>query len=149
MSSVVWFLLPPPRKLCNHRCLCLSVCLSVSNFAQKLQNGFAWKFQGRLAVGSMNKWLNFGGNLDHCLDTAIVFQIHHYWEIRKVVSTNCAARRCSAGHELAGIAIATMKSLCHLPTTDSHDRHALAEVCTVPLLVVFIVSWFRGHLYGC
>jgi len=29
--------------------VCLSVCLFVSNFAQKLPNGFAWNFQGRLA----------------------------------------------------------------------------------------------------
>jgi len=31
--------------------VCLSVCLSVSNFAQKLPNGFAWNFQGRLVMG--------------------------------------------------------------------------------------------------
>jgi len=35
--------------------VCLSVCLSVSNFAQKLPNGFAWNFQGRLAMG---QWTN-------------------------------------------------------------------------------------------
>jgi len=27
------------------------VCLSLSNFAQKLPNRFAWNFQGRLPVG--------------------------------------------------------------------------------------------------
>jgi len=31
------------------------VCLSVSNFAQKVPNGFAWNFQGRLAMG---QWTN-------------------------------------------------------------------------------------------
>jgi len=31
------------------------VCLSVSNFGQKLPNGFAWDFQGRLAMG---QWTN-------------------------------------------------------------------------------------------
>jgi len=31
-------LLPLPGRICNHRCL--SVCLSVSNFAQELLNGF-------------------------------------------------------------------------------------------------------------
>jgi len=35
--------------------VCLSVCLSVSNFAQKLLHGFAWNFQGRLATGH---WTN-------------------------------------------------------------------------------------------
>jgi len=30
------------------------------------------------------QWLNFGGNPDHHLDTEIVFQIRHYWEIRKM-----------------------------------------------------------------
>jgi len=53
-----------------------------------------------------------------------------------VVSTDCAARRCSAGHALAGIATATMTSLRHRHTTDSCDRRALAEVCTVPMLLV-------------
>ena len=40
----------------------LFFCSSVSNFAQKLPNGFAWNFQGRL---TMNKWLKFGGDPDH------------------------------------------------------------------------------------
>jgi len=35
--------------------VCLSVCLSVSNFVQKLPNGFAWNFKGRLAMG---QWTN-------------------------------------------------------------------------------------------
>jgi len=60
------------------------------------------------------------------LDTGIVFRIHHYWEIREVVSTDCDERRCSAQHALAGITIATMTSLRHWP---------LAEVCTVPVLL--------------
>jgi len=30
-----------------------------------------------------------------------IFRIRHYWEIRKVVSTDCAARRCSVGHALS------------------------------------------------
>jgi len=47
----------------------------------------------------------------------IVFRIRHYWEIRKVVSTDCTARRCSAGHALVGIAIATVTSLRHRRTT--------------------------------
>ena len=53
-------------RICNHRCLydvCLFDCLSVSNFVQKLQNGFGWNFQGRL--GQVNKWLNFGGDQGH------------------------------------------------------------------------------------
>jgi len=62
-----------------------------------------------------------------------------------VVSTDCAALRCSAGHALAGIAIATMTSLRHRSTTDSGTdiatlvRRALAEVCTVPLLLVQVM----------
>jgi len=39
--------------ICLSVCLsvCLSICLSVSNVAQKLSNGFALSFQGRLAMG--------------------------------------------------------------------------------------------------
>jgi len=43
-----------PRRLCFRCCLSV-VCLSVSNFAQKLPNGFAWNFQGRPAPG---QWTN-------------------------------------------------------------------------------------------
>jgi len=64
---------------CNRRCT--SVCLSVSNFAQKLRNGFAWYFQRRLTMGQWTIGLNFGGDPDHRLDTGIVFRIHHYWDI--------------------------------------------------------------------
>jgi len=40
--------------------------LFVSNFPQKLPNGFAWNFQRRLAINEqMNKWLNFGGDPYH------------------------------------------------------------------------------------
>jgi len=61
-----------------------------------------------------DKLLNFDGDPDRYLDTGIVFRILHYWEIRKVVSTDCAARRCSAGRALAGIAMATMTSMTSL-----------------------------------
>jgi len=44
------------------------------------------KFSEKLGNGPVNKRLNFGGALDHRLDTRIVFRIRHYWEIRKVVS---------------------------------------------------------------
>ena len=44
----IYFLLTPPKRL---RFCRLSLCLSVSNFAQKLCNRFARNFQGRLAMG--------------------------------------------------------------------------------------------------
>jgi len=53
--------------------------------------------------------------MGHCLNTGIVFRIRDYWEIRKVVSTVCAAWRCNAGHALAGIAVATMMLLRYRP----------------------------------
>jgi len=45
-------LLPLLRRLCLRRCLfvCLFFCLLVSNFAEKLQNGFACNFQEGLAI---------------------------------------------------------------------------------------------------
>ena len=39
----------------------------------------------------MNKRLNFGGNLDHRLDTGIVFRIRHPRETRKVVNEHKSA----------------------------------------------------------
>jgi len=72
-----------------------------------------------------------------------------------VVSTDCTARRCSTGHALAGIAIATMMSSRQRPTTDSRTdimtlvRHALVELCTVPVLLVllfFIIFLLSFHM---
>jgi len=89
-------------------------------------------------------------SLDHRLDTGIVFRICQYWQIQKVVSPDCAARRCTARHALAGIAIATMTSSRHRLTTDSDDRRALAEVCTVSVLLVKPVFSANTHaLHTC
>jgi len=54
------------------------------------------KFSGKVDNGLLNTWLNFDGDPDHRLDTGIVFRIRHYWQIQKVVSTDCAARRWHA-----------------------------------------------------
>jgi len=76
--------------------------VSVSNFAQKVltdlyeifREGWQWDSE---------KLLNFGGDPDHRLGTGIIFRICHYWEIWKVVSTDCACatlqcRALSAWH---------------------------------------------------
>jgi len=107
------------------------------------------KFSGKVGNGPLNNWLNFGGDPDHRLNTGIVFRIHHYWEIAKAVSTDCAERCCSARHTPAGIAIATTTLLRHRSTTDSRTdittlaRRALVEVCTVPVLLVSYRNFFN------
>ena len=64
----------------------------------------------------MNKWLNFGGDLDHRLDAGLFSGfVSHYWDIRKVVN----------GHSF--ILICQMVALI---------RCGLAEVCTVSVLLV-------------
>ena len=47
-NLTVYLSLPPPRRICFRRCF--SVC--VSNFAQNFPSGFAWNFQGRLAMAN-------------------------------------------------------------------------------------------------
>jgi len=49
------------------------------------------RFSVKVGNGPVNKRLNFGGDQDHRLDTGIVFRIHHYWEIRKVVNEHKSA----------------------------------------------------------
>jgi len=49
------------------------------------------KFSEKIGNGPVNKSLNFSGDLDHRLDTGIVFQSGHYWEIRKVVNRHKSA----------------------------------------------------------
>jgi len=124
----------------------LSVCYQL---CARTSKRICIKFSGKVGNGPFNNWLNFGGDPDHRLDTGIVFRIRYYWEIRKVVSTDCAVRRCSARHALAGVAIATMTSLRHRPMTDSGTdvatlvRRALVEVCTVPVLLVLYSTGFE------
>ena len=67
--------------------------------------------------GPLNKRLNFGGDPDNRLDTGIVFQIRHYWEIRKVVN----------GHKSAAILIRQMAALVIRVLVE-------VQVCTVSVL---------------
>jgi len=92
--------------------LFLSVCQTVSNFAQKLPNGFAWNFQGRLAMGQpINRQL---------------LMIKFWWRIGSRIPIRIWIR----------IPIATLV------------RRALAEVCTVPELLVLLHLNFRLAEYN-
>jgi len=130
---------------CNHRCL--SICLTVSNFAQKLPNGFAWNFKEMLAMG---RWTN------DLILVAIQITVWIQGLFSGFVTIGryekwyhqTAACLCSARHALAGIAIATTTLLHHRPITDSHDRRALVEVCTVhAVLLVTVALWNRADHY--
>ena len=52
--------LHPPRRI-----VIVVVCLSVSNFVQKLPKRICIKFSAKVGNGPANKWLNFGGDLIH------------------------------------------------------------------------------------
>ena len=110
---------------------CLSVCLSVCLLAtlQKLTNGFARHFQAN------EQTIKFCGRSGS--PPGIVFRMGHYREIRKVVSTNCAVRCGSAEQALAGIAIATITSLRHRPTTVVPWRRYALSQC---FLYLFMIS---------
>jgi len=56
------------------------------------------KFLGKVGNGPLNKWLNFGGDLGHRMDTGIVFWIRHYWEIQKVVKGHKSAAHTDLPH---------------------------------------------------
>jgi len=73
------------------------------------------KFSAKVGNGPMNKCLEFGGGPNHRLNSKIVFSIRHYWEIRKVAN----------GHSF--VLNRQMAALVRRP---------LAEVCTVPVLLV-------------
>jgi len=102
--------------------ICLFFCCA------KTSKRICMKFSGKVGNWPLSKWLNFGGNPDHRLDTGIVFRICHYWEIQKVVLLlhpvidSYWFARC-------GTDIATLV------------RRALVEVCTVPVLLVVNRYW--------
>jgi len=109
------------------------VCLFVSNCVQKLQTDLHEIFSEGWQWAS-EQMIKFGGDLDHRLDTGIVFQIHSYWEMQKVVNRHSFRL------------IRQMAALV---------RRALAEVCTVRVLLVYSLllnsflsfSCFNGYLW--
>jgi len=90
----------------------LFVCLLATlrkNFQTHLHEIFR-----KVGNGPMNKWLNFGGELDHHLDSSLLGDTES-----GINRLHCTTLQC-----WVGIAIATTTSLRHRP---------LAEVCTVPV----------------
>ena len=57
-------LLPPPRRICNRRCLfvCLFDCYQLCT---KTSERICMKFLGKVGNWPLNKLLNFGGDPDH------------------------------------------------------------------------------------
>jgi len=97
--------------------VCLSVCL-LATLHKTFHKDFH-EFWGKVGSGLMNKWLNFGGDPDHCLDTGIVFQSSLLGDTKSGINR----LHYSVRYALAGITIVTITSLRH---------RRLAEVCTVP-----------------
>jgi len=103
--------LPPPRRICNRRCLsCLLAALRKhfrTDLHEIFMKGLQWVNEHDWILMAI-RWSPSG-----CRH---YFRIRHYWEIRKVVN----------GHRSIGQMAALV-------------RRALAEVCTVPVLLVLIL----------
>jgi len=98
--------------------VCLSVCLSVSNFAQKLSNGFAWNFQGRLAMGANEQLLRFWwrsgsptGYRDCFFDSSLLGDTESGINRLRCATLQCTA--CTSRHR---------HSNCDVITSPAHDR---------------------------
>jgi len=108
--------------------VCSSVCLFVStlrkNFRTDLHEIFREGWQW--ASEQMNKFWWRSGLPSGYRD---FFRIRHCCDIRKVVWTDCAARRYSALLGIAGITIATVTSLRHRPLAEVHCPSASCLVC--------------------
>jgi len=81
------------------------------------------KFSGKVSNGSVKKLLNFGGDPDTFWIQGLFSRFFTTGRYRKWYQPTALYDAAV----LAGIAIATMTSLRHRP---------LAEVCTVPVLLV-------------
>ena len=99
--------------VCWFVCLCLLANL-YKNFRIDLHEIFreGWQWTNE-------KIVKFWWWFHHRLDTGIVFRIRHYWEIQKVVNGHKSRTDSPDG----GTDVATL------------ERRALAEVCTVPMLL--------------
>jgi len=112
-----------------------------SNFAQRLPNGSCMKFSGKLGnIGPVNKRLNSGGNLICHLDTGIASWIRLLLgdtesgiDWLRCVMLQCTA--CTSRHRHSNYDVIT---------SPAHDRRALAEVCTVPVLLVTCILQYCG-----
>jgi len=88
------------------------------------------KLSGKVSNGPINKWLNFSGDPDHRQDTEIVFRIHY--------GTIGRYGKWLTDINLLLILIRHMAALL---------RHALVEVCTVPvLLVINYIARYNVHI---
>jgi len=128
--------------------VCLSVCLLATlrkNFQtdlhEILREGWQW---------ASEQIVKFWWQSEYRLDTGIIFRIRHYWELRNVVSTDCAAGRCGARR-----ALQRRHSNYDVITSSAHDRQprqpvtvndvatlvrrALAEVCTASVFLFYVV----------
>ena len=99
-------LLPPPRRLCNRRCLFVCLCVSLLATLRKNFERICVKFSEKVGNWPMKKKLYFGGDPDHAWIQGLFsgFVIGRY------------------GKWLTDILIRQMAALV---------RRALAEVCTM------------------
>ena len=114
------YLSPPRRIYYNCHCLsvCLSLCLSVcQQLCAKSSERICMKFSETVSNGPVNKWLNFGVDSDYYLDTGIVSGFVTITRYGKWLTDI----------NMLLILIRQMAALV---------RRALAQVCTVPVLLV-------------
>jgi len=106
---------------------------------------FCMKFSGKVGNRSMNKWLNFGGDPD--LDAGIVFRIHHYWEIWKVVNIHKSAARTDSPDGGTGGKACLVGGMHCLSASSSYWYHWLwlAKFCSI--YIRKMKSWV-DHLLG-
>jgi len=88
------------------------------------------KFSGKVGNGPVNKWLNFGGDLHHCLDTGTVFQICQYWEIWKVVNGHKSAAHTASTDGDTGKTC--LGGGVHYPSASSWHWYHLAPAWLMP-----------------
>jgi len=107
-----------------------AICFRLCSFdcwqlCTKTSERICMKFSGKVDNGPVSKWLHFGGDLVHRLDTGIVSGFVTIGRYGKWLTDI----------NVLFILIRQMAALV---------RHALADICTVPVLLVhfcIIVTW--------
>ena len=103
------------------------------------------KFSGKVGNGSLNKWLNFGANPDHRLDTEIVFRIRHYWEIRKVVNGHKSAAHTDSPD--TGTGKTCLGGGMHCPSAFSSYMYLLWPPCVADADIIFLPCGFYLSIF--
>jgi len=142
----------PPRKVMfSSLFVCMSVCLLAT--AQKLPNGIAWNFQGRLVMTKF--WWRSGspsGYRDCFPDSSLVGDTESGINRLRYVTLQC--RACTSGHHHSNCDVITSPAYDRQPRQTCLGGGKHCSICPTSCSSVYFCEWkvvfsFRNYWKCC